>query len=171
LSSERDTLKNNLEVLGTGLRLYFLDSIIFGSYSGKNIAETVLSIIHRYKLTGNRIRWFMLDNASSNDTCVVEILKSLQIDNTAERRRLRCLGHVINLATQAFYLAQMLRHLTKISTKFGLRKIKESRSIGEKGHISKPHNVMGYICRTPQQKRSLKRRPKESLKSRRAILS
>ncbi len=44
----------------------------------------------------------ILDNASSNDTCVSEILKKLDIDNTKKRRRLRYLNYIINLSAKAF---------------------------------------------------------------------
>jgi hypothetical protein len=40
---------------------------------------------------------------SSNDTCVKEILKFLGINDTVERRRLRCIGHIINLAAKDFF--------------------------------------------------------------------
>ena len=73
-----------------------------GPYSGENIAEAVLKVIHKYELTGNQVGWFVLDNASSNDTCVAEILKALGINDTLESRRLRCLGHIFNLAAKAF---------------------------------------------------------------------
>ena len=56
----------------------------------------------KYGLTSDQIGWFVLDNASSNDTCVAEILKGLDIDDTVEHRRLRCLGHIINLAAKSF---------------------------------------------------------------------
>ena len=44
----------------------------------------------------------MLDNISSNDTCVREILVKLQPNLDLEKRRLRCFGHIVNLAPKAF---------------------------------------------------------------------
>ena len=51
----------------------------------------------------------MLDNASSNNIAVDLILKTLYPQITAKqrkRRRIRCLSHVVNLATQAFLLGK-----------------------------------------------------------------
>jgi hypothetical protein len=45
------------------------------------IAEAVPNVVRKCGLTGNQIGWLVLDNASSNDTCV-EILKALDIDDT-----------------------------------------------------------------------------------------
>ena len=74
-----------------------------GSILGKILQRQLLTL--SYGLTDNQIGWLVLDNASSNDTCVAEILKALDIDDTVERRRLHCLGHVINLAAKSLFSA------------------------------------------------------------------
>ena len=86
---------------------------LWGDHSGENMAEAVLEVIRDYGLTGDKIGWFVLDNATSNDTCVAEILHALGIKDTVERRRLRCLGHIINLAGRHFYSVQILARLRK----------------------------------------------------------
>ena len=48
-----------------------------GPHSGENIAKAIVKVIHKYELPSSQIRWFVLDNASSNDTYVAEILKAL----------------------------------------------------------------------------------------------
>ncbi len=73
-----------------------------GPHSGENITEAILQVIREYGLTGNHIGWFMLDNVSSNNTCIAEILKALGINDTVEHRRLHYLGHILNLAAKAF---------------------------------------------------------------------
>jgi len=73
-----------------------------GPHSGENITEAILQVIREYGLTGNHIGWFILDNASSNDTYVAEILKALGINDTIKYCRLHYLGHILNLATKAF---------------------------------------------------------------------
>src|SRR5436190_1585468 len=69
-----------------------------GSFRGEYGTTTV---IEGYKLI-DRISYFALDNASSNDTCVREILAKLRPDLDYKNRRLRCFGHIINLAVKAF---------------------------------------------------------------------
>ena len=44
----------------------------------------------------------MLDNVSSNDTCVREILAKIRPDLDQKERRLRCFGHIVNLAAKVF---------------------------------------------------------------------
>ena len=44
----------------------------------------------------------MLDNISSNDVCVRKILTKLQPNLDPEKCRLRCFGHIVNLAAKAF---------------------------------------------------------------------
>ena len=44
----------------------------------------------------------MLDNVSSNDTCVQEILAKLQPNLSPKKRRLCYFSHIVNLAAKAF---------------------------------------------------------------------
>jgi hAT family C-terminal dimerisation region len=69
-------------------------------HSGENIAEIALQVIRDYEL--QNIGFFVLDNASSNDTAVRAILTVQGRLNEYNYRRLRCLGHIINLAARAF---------------------------------------------------------------------
>lgn len=69
-------------------------------HSGENIAEIALQVIQDFEL--QNIGFFVLDNASSNDTAVRAILTAEGRLNEYNYRRLRCLGHIINLAARAF---------------------------------------------------------------------
>jgi hypothetical protein len=74
-----------------------------GEYTGENMATLLLKVFMEYKI-GRRISFFITDNASSNDVCIDLVLSKLYPDMNAKqrrRRRLRCLGHVVNLAAQA----------------------------------------------------------------------
>ena len=117
---------------------------------GENIAEAIVKVIHIYELPSSQIGWFVLDNASSNDTCVAEILKALQIDDTVEHRRLRCLGHIINLAAQAFLFGS---EASAFEREIGRAQYEEDKKELElwrkRGPVGKLHNVVKYICITP----------------------
>jgi hypothetical protein len=65
------------------------------------MAETVMNAIDEYKIAENK-KYMRLDNPSLNNTYIEEILKQLDIDNTKEQRRLRYLGHIINLTAKPF---------------------------------------------------------------------
>jgi len=77
-------------------------------HSGANIAQCVLNVIGEYKFSG-KIRYFMLNNATSNNIAVNLILKTLYLKMSVKQRRrhrLRCLSHVVNLCAQAFLLGK-----------------------------------------------------------------
>lgn len=76
-----------------------------GSHSGENIAKEVLYVLREYEI-GNRFGYFILDNAPSNDNAVRAILQEFNISSEYKQRRLRCLGHIINLVAQAFLFGQ-----------------------------------------------------------------
>lgn len=50
-------------------------------------------------LIADRVGYFVADNDSPNDTAVAAICRELNLANPA-RRRLRCLGHIINLSAK-----------------------------------------------------------------------
>ena len=132
-----------------------------GEHSGENMAAVVLKVIREYRI-GRRIGYFMLDNASSNDTCVDCVLRTLFPHFTKkqrERRRLRCLGHVINLAAQTFLLG------TKAETTIDELEIAYLREDFEKiaaiwkrhGALGRLHNIIRYIRMTPQRREEFRR--------------
>ncbi|KAM4060321.1 restless-like transposase [Hirsutella rhossiliensis] len=96
---------------------------VHGEHSGENLGSTVLELLTEYDIGGDQIGYFMLDNASSNDTAVEFILKELcpwMKPQQRRHRRLRCLGHIVNLCCQAFlmgrnsyYAAQVLNPYRK----------------------------------------------------------
>src|SRR5947209_6667996 len=79
-----------------------------GEHTGENMAGLLLKVFREYKI-GGYIGFFILDNAFANDTCVDLVLQKLYPQMSTKqrlRRRLRCLGHVINLSAQAFLLGK-----------------------------------------------------------------
>jgi hypothetical protein len=77
-----------------------------GSHTAENIKEVVVFILREYQIdTEDKMGYFMLDNATNNDLAVKLILQELfphWSNDRIKRRRLRCLGHVVNLAAQRF---------------------------------------------------------------------
>lgn len=74
---------------------------IHGDHSGKNQAKAIITVIDEYALK-EKLGYFITDNASSNDICVAEIIYLIQPDLDLGERRLRCMGHIINLIAKAF---------------------------------------------------------------------
>ncbi|SCO92701.1 uncharacterized protein FRV6_16829 [Fusarium oxysporum] len=50
---------------------------VYGEHTGENLGSVVLELLKEYDIGGDEIGYFMLDNASSNDTAVGFILKEL----------------------------------------------------------------------------------------------
>ena len=79
-----------------------------GSHSGFNQAQTVLNTLTSYNIR-NRLGYFVLDNACTNDALMEHIsadLESEAIEYNARQHRLRCNGQIINLAVSAFLFAK-----------------------------------------------------------------
>jgi len=75
-----------------------------GSYCGENQAELLIEIIKEFELA-DRLGYFVADNAGSNDTCNECVFKELKfVLMSAQRsyRRLRCYGHILNLAANVY---------------------------------------------------------------------
>ena len=72
-----------------------------GAHTGENIAEAILQVTNEFGIA-DKVGYFQADNAGNNDTCVQAILDEIAPFSSAAHRRLRCYGHVINLAAKAF---------------------------------------------------------------------
>ncbi|OBS17406.1 hypothetical protein FPOA_12058 [Fusarium poae] len=79
-------------------------------HSGATQAELVAGTLRKFNITAQSLGYYIGDNAASNETCLEELSKILEAESGAEyphkRRRIRCIGHIINLALQAFLLAR-----------------------------------------------------------------
>jgi hypothetical protein len=120
-------------------------------------------VINDYKI-GKRIGVFMLDNAASNDVAVAIVLKKLMpyaSEKQRARRRLRCLGHIINLAAQVFILG---KDAEKTLAELELLELVGNFTAIEKtwrrnGLLGKLHNLVKYIRMTPQRRQEFQKCP------------
>lgn len=88
---------------GTQQRRMLAFRRIYRSHTGENQAEVLYKVLKEYNLQHN-LGFTVSDNASSNDAAVSLLLKELEpsITNKAiAERRLRCFGHIVNLAAQS----------------------------------------------------------------------
>jgi len=107
ISFDNLTANNGLDLLGA--TAHCLDATIRpcaillglkdtrGSRSGESIAEEVLRVIHDYSI-GDKVQYFMADNATANDRTNKVLSGSLGI--RPENHRLRCGPNVINLVAK-----------------------------------------------------------------------
>lgn len=109
-----------------------------GPHAGETLATEMLTIIEEFGIQPH-LGYFQSDNATSNDTCISTILSRIRVSQPAEakkQRRLRCLGHIVNLIAKTF--------LAEAS------KLEEGEN--KAGPIKKLHNIVHYIRRSPQRR-------------------
>ena len=72
---------------------------LLSPHSGENIATSVQEVVQEYEIQSS-LGCFVLNNVYSNDTAVKTLGKAYKwLKNEHKQRRLRCIGHVINLVT------------------------------------------------------------------------
>lgn len=68
---------------------------VIGSYFSKIVAEYVVSVIQEYSFQ-KKLGYFVLDNATSNNTCIEAIFIEIQPDLIKKKQRLCCIvDHII----------------------------------------------------------------------------
>ncbi|KAF6518123.1 hypothetical protein HZS61_002201 [Fusarium oxysporum f. sp. conglutinans] len=74
-----------------------------GPHSGENIAMVLSSTLDFYDISP-LMGFFMMDNARSNDVCILELAEQYPI--IRRENRLRCVGHMLNLIVKALLFGQ-----------------------------------------------------------------
>lgn len=129
---------------------------LVGPHSGENIAGYIKDVINRYEL-GSRLGYFMMDNADNNDTCLTTLATWFPIDTG--RKRLRCIGHIINLVVRAIVfgsdVAKFEKDLRGASDEFSFQ------LWARNGAIGRLHNIVTYLRRSDQRRQELRRLQKD----------
>ncbi|KAG9376557.1 hypothetical protein A1F94_013104 [Pyrenophora tritici-repentis] len=71
---------------------------LHGAHTGNNIASVAATILRLFGVNDTSVGYFVLDNASNNDTAVESLAEEFNF--TASERRLRCCCHILNLGAQ-----------------------------------------------------------------------
>lgn len=126
---------------------------VLGADSGANQAEKILSIIQEYEIT-SKLGYFVLNNITSNDTCVDQILRELRPDLNIKERRLQCIGNIVNLTAKAFLFGKDVEgfQMEAVVARNARLEQRELEIWRQKGSIGKLHNLIKYICYTPQRR-------------------
>lgn len=145
---------------------------ISGQHTGENMAGLILSTIQDFDLE-DKLGYFMMDNATVNDTTLTELSKTIPID--FREQRLRCLGHIINLACQAmlhgtdsdsFELDEAIADIaTERAAGFeaSLQIASEQQRLDawrKKGAYGKGHNFVVHVNRSDQRRQLFKEKQK-----------
>ena len=138
----------------------------YGSHTGDNIAECLLSVIQEFVI-GTKISYFRTDGASNNDAAIDAL--STDLDVLPYRQRLRYAAHIINLVYKAILLGAdvdyikdacdnttlALNETDAVDTTIqrfesDVRSEKDALTAWrKKGPIGKLHNLVRYVQASP----------------------
>ena len=124
---------------------------IQGAHSGANMAAIILHTVRDFEFR-NKLGYFVMDNAGSNDTMMEIIAQDFWNNDSFKydpvEHRLRCLGHIINLSVQSFLFGQ---HPDKQAQALGVTPndddLQHYRRFGPQGKL---HNVNTHIMASNQ---------------------
>ncbi|KJZ69426.1 hypothetical protein HIM_11176 [Hirsutella minnesotensis 3608] len=124
-----------------------------GQHSGENMAEAIMEFVREYGIA-SKVGYFMMDNASNMNTMIDKVSDDLEREFNVFYdplpHRLRCLGHVINLAVMEFLIG-------KRPTTTGPYRGPSDEQVEQwrkRGAIGKLHNIVVYVTWTPQRLRA-----------------
>lgn len=143
-----------------GARRHVLLAIrsIHGAHTADNISEALQGVIVDFQLNHKeRFGWTVSDNAQTNDKAVDLLLRSLfpwMTKKQRRARRLRCLGHVINVGANHF--------IHGINSDEVMQQMEDARQANDSDRIASLwrrvgamgvlHNLIRYIRMTPQRR-------------------
>ena len=127
------------------------------AHSGANMAQIFWDVLNEYRIT-NKAGYWVMDNDSRNDMLLKELSPRFHRRNIhfdPERQWLRCNGHIINLAVQAFLFMKSTDDVDYIEVDADrpdlvLPSDDALNKWRKFGPLGKLHNIVVYISMTPQ---------------------
>ncbi|KAF5482734.1 putative AC transposase [Colletotrichum fructicola] len=125
-----------------------------GNHSGLSLSETLIDAVDRYELRP-RIGVTISDNATNNDTCLRAFYRSISPEMTdadVKARRMRCYGHILNLAARAFLFGADKEVLEAESDFFRLcERYEDDLELWRKlGPVGRLRNIVKFVRASPQ---------------------
>jgi hypothetical protein len=123
---------------------------VLGSHEGANVAEIMIPVISDM-IPLDKIGFFQADNDGRCDTAIDAILSKLRPDIKDPRsRRVRCLGHIINLVVSAFMKGCAIEGEDVTMSKSQQEEL--MKQWRKKGFYGKLHNLVKGIRSSPQRR-------------------
>ena len=135
---------------------------IEGAHTGEQIAESVGALMEEFEIVS---KWGVnvADNASNCSTACKALVKRFRPSESENSRRSRCLGHIINLAAQAFIFGEdceafiaEVESVEEGAIRDKQQLMREQRIWRSKGAFGKFHNLVKYIRATSQRRQEFK---------------
>ncbi|KAJ0122841.1 hypothetical protein HZ326_31574, partial [Fusarium oxysporum f. sp. albedinis] len=137
-----------------------------GCHSGENLAVTLGQVVREWKIE-DRVGTVISDNASSNDSCLLNFYGDLDAEMgpaDVRVRRMRCYEHILNLVARPFLYGEDFEAFEAESQVFNFlgRHEDDLRHWRKKGPVGKLHNVVKFIRSSPQRCELFKRISREN---------
>ena len=129
-------------------------------HTGDNIAAEIIEILESYEI-GDKIGYFTLDNAANNDTAMEAIAKRFNLPGGSQQRRIRCIGHVINLIVKALLFGKGYEALEDDLLYDESLEAASHNLWLKQGPVGKLHNLVTWINRSDALTQSFLRRQKD----------
>ena len=133
-------------------------SEVKGLHSGENQARAVADILSDFQIR-NKLGYFVMDNAHSNDTLIGHLAAGFKDEGIAydhRQKRLRCNGHVINLAVRAFLFGQEVDDYEFPTGAYDRPSDTQLHQWRKLGPLGKLHNIIGWIMGSNQRIQAFK---------------
>jgi hypothetical protein len=115
-------------------------------HTGDNIAAEILEVINEYEI-GDKVGYFTLDNAANNDTAMEALGNALGFSPIA--RRVRCMGHVINLVVKALLFGHNDDAFDDLVDRTAVTDARAAHDAWmKKGPVGKAHNFVVWVHRS-----------------------
>ncbi len=127
---------------------------VVGEHSGENMSKYVIEVLKDYDIIRN-LGYFTMDNAPDNDTMMTTLSLALRRDFNLKYEpvhyRIRCQGHVINLAVKSFLFVTDKEALDEDEERsvynITVEEIEEWR---KRGPLGKLHNFVIFLAASTQ---------------------
>ena len=129
---------------------------VYNKHTGEHQGEMIVEVSKEYGIE-HRIGYLIGDNITSNDVAVHTVLSRMYPElSTKERmnRRIRCLGHIVNLCATALILGK--------GKKSGDKQLHQKVTRGDsegcdeiwrgRGPVGRLHNIVQYVRWSPQRR-------------------
>lgn len=124
-----------------------------GSHTGLSIAKQIHAILDHFSISA-KFGYAIADNASENTACLDHLSELLEMD--LDKRRVMCMGHVINLVAQECLWGCDVDAFEHELTNVTAEEL-ELQQWRKRGPIGKLHNLIRYICHSSKRRDLLQR--------------
>ncbi|KJZ73349.1 hypothetical protein HIM_07353 [Hirsutella minnesotensis 3608] len=165
ISCDLWTSPNSLAILGVVAHYVAEDSQlehhvlalkdIDSEHDGYHLATAILEVVDDWGFASN-LGYFVMDNAGNNDTMMrslsLGLLRRYDIRYDPKSHRLRCQGHIINLAAKAFLFVTDNEKLKDDERHGHNVTLKEIEAWRKRGPLGKLHNFVVFVQSSVQRR-------------------